>query len=185
MRKDVHVSRRAFLAASAAGAGVLFADSSRAFGAVPKQGGIWGEARALVDAGAIGRPYYVGLRMPRGVASLDDIAGHVARVSYALRLDLRCRISAAGLTVAGEGFSADSMITVKYEEGVTFSIATGRGVRAGEPYVIRGESGTLRVYDSARPHIELEEDSRRRASLPDSILGYERGECIEGRSFFG
>ncbi len=169
MNRINNISRRSFIAAGVAGLGALSTGDSRVLGTLWGKAGVWEEARALVDAGAIGRPYYVGLRLPRGAASVDDVAGHVARVSYALRLDAPSKVSGAGPQVARDGFPADYMVSAKYDEGVTFSIATGRGVRAGEPYVIRGESGTLRVYDSERPRIELEEDSRRRASLSDSI----------------
>ncbi|MCH8274876.1 MAG: NAD(P)H-binding protein, partial [Armatimonadetes bacterium] len=67
-------------------------------------------------AGAIGRPYYVGLRLPRGAAPVGDIAGHVERVAYALRLDAPHRVSAAGSEVEGDGFPADFMVTAKYAE---------------------------------------------------------------------
>ena len=157
MKKDVRISRRAFLTASAAGVGAVSADASQAFGAVPKQGGVWEEARALVDAGAIGRPYYVGLRLPRGAASVDNVAGHMVRVSYALRLDAPSKVSGAGSQVVRDGFPPDYMVSAKYDEGVTFSITTGPAVRAGEPYVIRGDDGTLRVYDSERPYLELQD----------------------------
>ena len=169
MTKTFNISRRNFLAAGAVGLGAVSTADSLALRTLSGPRAVWEEARALVDAGAIGRPYYVGLRLPRGAASVDDVAGHMARVSYALRLDAPSKVSGAGPQVARDGFPADYMLSAKYDEGVTFSIATGREVRVGEPYVMRGGSGTLRVYDSERPHVELEEDSRRRASLPDSI----------------
>lgn len=169
MMMTFDITRRRFLATGVAGLGAVSTAASLALGTLSGQASVWDEARALVDAGAIGRPYYVGLRLPRGAASVEDIAGHMARVSYALRLDAPSKVSGAGPQVARDGFPADYMVSAKYDEGVTFSIATGREVRVGEPYVMRGGSGTLRVYDSERPHVELEEDSRRRASLPDSI----------------
>ncbi len=162
MKITFDISRRRFLAAGVAGLGGLSIGDSHALRTLSGQGGeggVWDEARALVDAGAIGRAYYVGLRLPRGAASVDDVAGHMARVSYALRLDAPSKVSGAGPQVARDGFPADYMVSAKYDEGVTFSIVTGRGVRAAEPYVIRGDGGTLRVYDSGRPYLELEDDS--------------------------
>ncbi len=161
MNRINHISRRCFLAAGVVGLGALSTGDSRALGTLSGQAGLWNRARGLVDAGAIGRPYFVGLRLPRGEASLHDVAGHVARVAYALRLDASCRISTTGSRVARDGFPADYMVTAKYAEGVTFSIATGRAVRAGEPYVIRGDAGTIKVYDSERPYLELEDFSGR------------------------
>ena len=158
------ISRRSFLAAGVAGLGALSTADSHALERLSAQAGVWEEARGLVDAGAIGRPYYVGLRLPRGVASLDDIARHLARVSYALRLDAPSKVSGAGSQVVRDGFPADYMVSAKYAEGVTFSITTGRVVRAEEPYVIRGALGTLRVYDSDRPYLDLEDQSKRTSS---------------------
>ena len=150
------ISRREFIVASAAGAGALSLGSSPVLAVDRGLGGdVWREARALVDAGAIGRPYYVGLRLPRGAAPVGDIAGHVERVAYALRLDAPHRVSAAGSEAEGDGFPADFMVTVKYAEGVTLSIVTAEGARGGAPYVIRGESGTLKIYDSPEPRLEL------------------------------
>lgn len=149
-------SRREFMVASAAGAGALSLGGSPFLAFGPERAGdVWREARALVDNGAIGRPYYVGLRLPRGAAPVDDIAGHVERVAYVLRLDAPDRVSAAGSEVEGEGFPAEFMVTAKYAEGVTLSIVTGECARGGAPYVIRGEAGTLKIYDSPEPRIEL------------------------------
>ncbi len=159
MTKTFDISRRRFLATSVAGLGALSAADSHALRTLSGRGGVWEEARALVDAGAIGRPYYVGLRLPRGAASVEDIAGHMARVSYALRLDAPSKVSGAGPRVARAGFPADYMVSVKYNEGVTFSITTGPAVRANEPYVIRGDAGTVSVYDSERSYLELENHS--------------------------
>ena len=161
MKWEKHISRREFFTASAAGAGALSLARSQALAVDPERGGdVWREARALMDSGAIGRPYYAGLRVPCGAISADDIAGHVARVAYALRLDAPHRVSAAGSDLEGDGFPADFMITAKYAEGVTLSIVTGEGARGGGPYVIRGEGGTLKIYDSPRPRIELLTDPR-------------------------
>ena len=157
MKITFDISRRSFLAAGVAGLGGLSTADSHALRTLSGQGDVWEEARALVDAGAIGRPYYVGLRLPRGAASVDDVAGHMARVSYALRLGAPSKVSGAGRRVARDGFPADYMVSAKYAQGVMFSITTGPAVRLGEPYVIRGDAGTLRVYDSARPHLELED----------------------------
>ncbi len=156
MAKTNGISRRTFLAAGVAGLAALSASGSDALGPLSIRAGVWEKARALVDAGAIGRPYYVGLRLPRGAASVDDIAGHLARVSYALRLDAPAKVSGAGSQVVRDGFPADYMVGAKYDEGVTFSITTGPAVRAGEPYVMRGDAGTIKVYESARPYLELE-----------------------------
>ena len=161
MNRINYISRRNFLAAGVVGLGAMSTGDSRALGTLSGRAGVWNKARGLVEGGAIGRPYYVALRLPRGEASIDDVAGHVARVAYALRSDASCRISATGSRVARDGFPADYMVTAKYAEGVTFSIATGRAVRAGEPYVIRGDTGTIRVYDSERPYLELEDFSGR------------------------
>lgn len=161
MRWEKYISRQEFLTATAAGIGVLSLERSQARPVGPERGGgVWREARALVDSGAIGRPYYAGLRVPRGVASLDDIAGHAARVAYTLRLDAPQRVSAAGSDLEGDGFPADFMITAKYAEGVTLSIVTSEAARAGASYVIRGEGRTLKIYDSPRPRIELQTDLR-------------------------
>lgn len=161
MKWEKYISRREFFTASATAVGVLSLGRSQALAVDPERGGdVWREARALVDSGAIGRPYYVGLRVQRGVASANDIAGHMARVAYALRLDAPHRVSAAGSEVEGDGFPADFMITAKYAEGVTLSIVTGDGARGGAPYVIRGEGGTLKIYDAPRPRIELLTDPR-------------------------
>ncbi len=161
MKWEEDISRREFLAASAAGAGALSLGSSPVLALDPKRAGdVWQEARALVDAGAIGRPYYVGLRLPQAVAPADVIAGHVERVAYVLSLDAPDRVSAAGSEPEGDGFPADFMVTAKYAEGVTLSIVTSEGARGGGAYVIRGEGGTLRICDSPRPRIELLTDPR-------------------------
>ena len=151
------ISRRRFLAAGVAGLGAVTTADSLALSTLSGQGGVWDEARALVDAGAIGRPYYVGLRLPRGAASVDDVAGHMARIAYVLRLDAPSKVFGAGRRVARDGFPADYMVSAKYAQGVMFSITTGPAVRLGEPYVIRGDAGTLRVYDSGRPHLDMED----------------------------
>ena len=160
--KSPEFTRRQFLIYTALGVSVLPVSElhARQTSAVQKRN-LWREARALVDAGAIGRPYYVGLRLPRGAASVDDVAGYIARVSYALRLDAPSKVSGAGPQVARDGFPADYMVSAKYDEGLTFSITTGPAVRVGEPYVMRGDAGTIRVYDSERPYLELEDSSGR------------------------
>ncbi len=157
MNRTNDITRRSFLAGGVVGLAALSTGGSDALGTLFVQARVWEEARALVDAGAIGRPYYVGLRLPRGAVSFDDIARHVARVSYALGLEAPAKVS--GSEVARDGFPADYMVSAKYDEGVMFSIATGPEVLAGEPYVMRGDGGTLRVYDSERPCLELEDDS--------------------------
>ena len=161
MKWEKGLSRREFIVMSAAGAGALSLGSSQAPTLGPERAGnVWQEARALVDAGAIGRPYYVGLRLPRGVAPVDEIAGHVERVAYVLSLDTPDRVSAAGAEVEGDDFPADFMVTAKYEEGVTLSIATGEDARGGAPYVIRGDVGTLKIYNSPEARLKLLTDPR-------------------------
>ncbi len=174
MTKTFNISRRSFLVAGVAGLGAVSTADSHALRTLSGPGGVWDEARALVDSGAIGRPYYVGLRLPRGAASVDDVAGHMARVSYALRLGAPSKVSGAGRRVARDGFPADYMVSAKYARGVMFSITTGPAVRVGEPYVIRGDAGTIKVYESDRPYLELEEESRRgrmrvRASTVENV----------------
>ena len=155
------ISRRSFLAASAAGAGALSLSGLPAHALESlRAGSVWQEARSLVDAGKIGRPYYVALRLSREPAPMDDIAVHLEKVAYALRLDAPDRVSAAGSKVEGDQFPADFMVTAKYTDGVTLSIVTGEADSDDAsyddaPYVIRGESGTLKVYDSSRPRVEL------------------------------
>lgn len=161
MKSKDRISRRGFLAASAAGAGALSLGSLpvRALDSV-RAGNVWEEARTLLDAGKIGQPYYVGLRLSRGAAPVDDIAVHLDKVAYALRLDAPERVSAAGSEVEDDQFPADFMVTAKYKGGITLSITTGGATSDDAPYVIRGEIGTLKVYDSGKPRVELITNTR-------------------------
>ena len=155
MSHQEQLTRRAFIALSAAGAASLALPQAAASS---EEGlNLWTEARRMMADGMIGEPYYVSVRTHLDRCGFwgRNVAQRVVRV-------LDCfsgyTFSPIGFVPEIEGYPRRCMMNIEFQFGPLTTIHASAHHNEIDTYVFRGKTGTLRLHDGPAPQIIFEDD---------------------------
>lgn len=154
------LTRRAFLAISAAATLALKGGEADATVVSPAELNMWIAAREMVADGMLGTPYYVSVRVSRDRCS-EDLTHVMRRIDAVVSSGTAVSVIPIGYDPAKEDPPDHFMIAARYPDGLACTIDVDIQTVDADTYVIRGESGSLHLYDTPNPHFEFQDERDR------------------------